>query len=60
VLADVQRALHLVDFVIFGGTDDVAAARALKAGLLAARAAVEPSFVAPNILESAAVTERDA
>lgn len=58
--ADVQRALHLVDFVIFGGGggDAVASARALKAELLSARASVEPSFVARNILKSAAVMER--
>ena len=30
----VQRALHLVDFVLFHGGDDVDAARALKAELL--------------------------
>ncbi len=57
-LADVQRALHLVDFVVFGGGADVDAARALKGELLKARAAVEPSFVARNILQSAATMER--
>jgi len=56
--ADLQRALHLVDFVIFGGGADVASARALKADLLRARAKVEPSFVARNILNAAAVLER--
>ncbi len=50
---DVQRALHLVDFVIFGGTGAaVTEARALKADLLSARAANEPSFVARNISSS--------
>jgi alkyl sulfatase BDS1-like metallo-beta-lactamase superfamily hydrolase len=57
-LAAVQRALHLVDLVIFAGGADVADARALKAELLTARAACEPSFVARNILRSAAVMER--
>lgn len=57
-LADVQRALHLVDFVLFDGGPQADAARALKAELLAARAAVEPSFVARNILASAAKLER--
>jgi alkyl sulfatase BDS1-like metallo-beta-lactamase superfamily hydrolase len=56
--ADLQRALHLVDFVIFGGGTDAASARALKADLLSARAKVEPSFVARNILNAAAVLER--
>jgi hypothetical protein len=47
-----------VDFVIAGGGPEDASARALKADLLAARAACEPSFVARNILKSAAVMER--
>lgn len=55
-----QRALHLTDFVIQDGRGDVAAARALKAALLAARGEAEPSFVARNILLSAAKLERDA
>ena len=46
------------DFVIFGGGPEVGAARALKADLLAARAAGERSFVASNILRSAAAMER--
>jgi alkyl sulfatase BDS1-like metallo-beta-lactamase superfamily hydrolase len=53
-----QRALHLADFVIFGGGDTVAAARALKADLLDTRAKREPSFVARNILRAAAMRER--
>jgi alkyl sulfatase BDS1-like metallo-beta-lactamase superfamily hydrolase len=57
-LADLQRALHLVDFVIAGEGPEVASARALKAELLTARAACEPSFVARNVLKSAAVMER--
>jgi hypothetical protein len=57
-LDQLQLALHLADFVIFGGGAEVAAARALKAELLAARAKNEPSFVARNILRSAAVMER--
>jgi len=59
-VADLQRALHLVDFVIDDGGADVAEARALKADLLDARAAHERSFVAHNILASAAVLEREA
>ena len=58
--AEQQRALHLVDFVIFAGGDDVAAARARKADLLDARAAGERSFVASNVLKSAATLERAA
>ena len=57
---DVQRALHLVDFVLFHGDGQLAEAHTLKAELLDARAAHERSFVAHNILASAAVIERDA
>jgi alkyl sulfatase BDS1-like metallo-beta-lactamase superfamily hydrolase len=53
-----QRALHLVDFVIFAGGDDVREARRRKADLLDARADGEPSFVASNILRSAATLQR--
>lgn len=56
---DVQRALHLVDFVLFHGEDLVDEAHALKAELLDLRAGGERSFVAHNILASAAVLERD-
>lgn len=50
-----QRALHLVDFVLDGGAPAFAAeAQALKAELLAARAAVEPSYIARSILENGA------
>jgi alkyl sulfatase BDS1-like metallo-beta-lactamase superfamily hydrolase len=56
--ADVQLALHLVDFVIFSGSGDVDAARERKADLLHRRAEHESSFVAHNILESAATLER--
>lgn len=56
--ADQQRALHLVDFVIFAGGTDVAEGRSRKADLLDARAAGERSFVASNVLKSAAVLER--
>jgi len=55
-----QRALHLVDFVIDAGGDDVAEARRRKADLLDARAAGERSFVASNVLKSAAALERAA
>ena len=56
---DVQRALHLVDFVLFNGGDQVDEAHALKAELLDNRAGRERSFVAHNILASAAVLERE-
>jgi len=56
---DVQRALHLVDFVLFHGDGPLAEAHTLKAELLDARAAHERSFVAHNILASAAVMERE-
>ena len=54
-----QRALHLVDFVLFHGGGQLDEAHALKADLLDARAAKERSFVAHNILASAAVLERE-
>jgi hypothetical protein len=54
-----QRALHLVDFVIFGGGEHAAEAHRRKADLLDARASSERSFVAHNVLKSAAVLERD-
>jgi alkyl sulfatase BDS1-like metallo-beta-lactamase superfamily hydrolase len=57
--ADQQRALHLVDFVIFAGGDDVTEARRRKADLLDSRAAGERSFVASNVLASAATLERE-
>ena len=60
---DAQLALHLVDLVLDAG--DVgprAEAQGLKAELLAARAAAEPSFIARSILrngaEAAAVEAR--
>jgi len=56
---DIQRALHLVDFVIFHGGDQADEAHALKADLLDQRAAKERSFVAHNVLASAAVLERE-
>ena len=54
-----QLALHLVDFVIEAGGDHVEAARRRKAELLDARAELEPSFVASNVLRSAAALERE-
>jgi alkyl sulfatase BDS1-like metallo-beta-lactamase superfamily hydrolase len=62
-LRDVQRALHLVDFVLFGEGDEGPSAReahALKADLLEGRAQVEPSFIARNILRNGANREREA
>ena len=56
---ELQLALHLVDFVIADSRSAVVAeARAFKAGLLDASAKHEPSFVARNILKSAAALER--
>ena len=45
--------------MIFDGGPQADAARTLKAELLTARAKVEPSFVARNILLSEAKLERD-
>ena len=56
---DLQRALHLVDFVVFHGGERVDEADALKAELLDLRAARERSFVAHNVLASAVVLERE-
>jgi alkyl sulfatase BDS1-like metallo-beta-lactamase superfamily hydrolase len=56
---DIQRALHLVDFVAFDGGDLADEAHVLKAQLLDVRAKRERSFVAHNILASAAVLERE-
>ena len=55
---DLQRALHLVDFALFHGAEPLEEVHDLKADLLDARAAHERSFVAHNILASAAVLER--
>ncbi|MGH9078537.1 MAG: alkyl sulfatase dimerization domain-containing protein [Acidimicrobiales bacterium] len=57
--SDVQRALHLVDFVLFDDGPMVSEARALKAELLETRSKQERSFVSHNILASAAVLERE-
>jgi hypothetical protein len=56
--AEQQRALHLVDFVVYGGGPEVADAHRRKADLLDLRADSERSFVAHNVLKSAAVLER--
>jgi alkyl sulfatase BDS1-like metallo-beta-lactamase superfamily hydrolase len=56
---DLQRALHLADFVIRGRSERVDEARALKSELLEARAEQEPSFIARNILSSAAILEKE-
>jgi alkyl sulfatase BDS1-like metallo-beta-lactamase superfamily hydrolase len=60
-----QRALHLVDYVIKAGSGEanaehVVQARTLKVELLEARAEQEPSFIARNILTSAAILEAEA
>ncbi len=60
---NVQRALHLVDFVLFGEAGDGPRAReahALKADLLQARGDAEPSFIARNIFRLGADREREA
>ena len=54
----IQRALHLLDFVIQGGAAEAEEARRLKAEYLQARAEHEDSFIARNILASAAVLEK--
>jgi alkyl sulfatase BDS1-like metallo-beta-lactamase superfamily hydrolase len=59
--AAIQRSLHLLDFVIEGGaaqSEEVEEARSLKAETLEARAEHEDSFIARNILASAAVLEK--
>jgi alkyl sulfatase BDS1-like metallo-beta-lactamase superfamily hydrolase len=53
-----QLALHFLDFVIQGGAAQAEEARGLKAEYLDARAEQEDSFIARNILASAAVLER--
>jgi alkyl sulfatase BDS1-like metallo-beta-lactamase superfamily hydrolase len=55
-----QRALHLLDFVVFDGGEQALAARRLKAELLHERAQQETSFIARNILQSAALLEAEA
>jgi alkyl sulfatase BDS1-like metallo-beta-lactamase superfamily hydrolase len=55
-----QRALHLLDFVIFGEGEEELTARRLKAELLRARAEQETSFIARNILQSAALLQAEA
>jgi alkyl sulfatase BDS1-like metallo-beta-lactamase superfamily hydrolase len=62
-LRNVQRALHLVDFVLFGEGEEAThskEAHALKADLLEARAEAEPSFIARNIFRNAAQRDREA
>ncbi len=58
-IKDIQRALHLVDFVLFNGGGLVSEARSLKADLLETRSKQERSFVAHNILASAAALVRN-
>jgi alkyl sulfatase BDS1-like metallo-beta-lactamase superfamily hydrolase len=57
---DLQRALHLLDFVIQGDPERALEARSFNAELLEARAEHEPSFIARNILSSAAVLAKEA
>ena len=53
--AEIQRALHLVDFVIDSDAPEPQReALQLKSDLLAARAAIEPSFIARNIFRNGA------
>lgn len=56
---ETQLALHLLDFVIFGGGDHAAAAHRRKATLLDRRAAGQQSFVAANVLRTEAKRERE-
>jgi glyoxylase-like metal-dependent hydrolase (beta-lactamase superfamily II) len=53
-----QLALHLLDLVVFGGGPDAADARRRKADVLELRGKAERSFVARNVLRSAATIER--
>ena len=55
----IQLALHLLDFVIHGGAAEAEETRGLKAQYLEARAKHEDSFIARNILSSAAVLEKN-
>ncbi len=60
-IRNLQRALHLTDYVLFGEGDAGPYAReahALKAELLEARAQAEPSFIARNIFANGAKSER--
>ncbi|HYA68411.1 MAG TPA: alkyl sulfatase dimerization domain-containing protein [Acidimicrobiales bacterium] len=54
----VQLALHLLDLVVFDGGSKSEQAKQRKADLLDVRARFEPSFVAQNVLKSAAAIER--
>jgi alkyl sulfatase BDS1-like metallo-beta-lactamase superfamily hydrolase len=54
----IQRALHLLDFAIQGGAAEAGEAKGLKAEYLKARAEHEESFIARNVLASAAVLEQ--
>jgi hypothetical protein len=56
---EIQKALHLVDFVLFNGGAMASEACELKADLLEARSKQERSFVAHNILASAALLQRE-
>lgn len=58
-VSDLQLALHLLDVVLENHGDEAHRASALKAEILEARAKHERSFVAHNILLSAAALERD-
>ena len=55
----IQLALHLLDFVTQGEAPEAEEARGLKVQYLEARAEQEDSFIARNILSSAAVLEKD-
>lgn len=56
---EIQLALHLVDFVLNNSeTASLKDAHELKADLLQAKADVEPSFIARNILLNGASRER--
>ena len=56
-----QLALHLIDFAIRGAQDDATrkGALLLKSEILDARADIEPSLIARNILRTGAAIARE-
>jgi len=58
-MENIQRALHLVDFVIFDNGDSIGSAHDLKSELLFTRAELEPSYIARNIYQVEALLESD-
>ena len=56
---ELQLALHLLDLLVFGSGPDAQEARRRKADVLELRGKAERSFVARNVLRSAATIERE-